>query len=89
MVWVQLPSSSTKFVNMTCDALASFEEDHGIKFAKVTRIPLEGDGTISRKAEKYVVSHPRHLIRSHRTLHGQDLTDCDYGFMKERRSWMV
>lgn len=39
---------------MTCDALASFEEEHGIKFAKVTRIPLEGDGTISRKVEKCV-----------------------------------
>jgi hypothetical protein len=49
---MQLPSSSTKFVNMTCDALASFEEEHGVKFAKVTKIPLEGDGTISQKVEK-------------------------------------
>ena len=49
---IQLPSSSVKFVNMTCDALASFEEEHGVKFSKVTKIPLEGDGTVSRKAEK-------------------------------------
>lgn len=53
---MQLPSSSVKFVNMTCDALASFEEEHDIKFAKVTKIPLEGDGTISRKVEKWVWS---------------------------------
>jgi hypothetical protein len=53
---MQLPSSSTKFVNMTCDALASFEEEYGVKFAKVTEIPLEGDGTISRKVEQCVCS---------------------------------
>ncbi|KAF9649139.1 hypothetical protein BDM02DRAFT_3155438 [Thelephora ganbajun] len=55
-----LPSSSAKFVNMTCDALASFEEEHGVKFAKVTKIPLEGDGTISRKVEKVY----QHLLSS-------------------------
>lgn len=51
---MQFPSSSTKFVNMTCEALVSFEEEHNVKFAKVTKIPLEGDGTISRKVEKCV-----------------------------------
>jgi len=53
---MQFPSSSTKFVSMTCDALASFEEEHGVNFAKVTKIPLEGDGTISQKVEKCVRS---------------------------------
>ncbi|KAJ3553699.1 hypothetical protein NM688_g3475 [Phlebia brevispora] len=51
-----LPSSSSKFVNMTCAALEKFEEDHGFKFQKISRIPLEGDGTIDRKVSK-VHSH--------------------------------
>ena len=48
----QLPSSSSKFVNMTCSALEKFEEEHGFKFQKITKIPLEGDGTIQRKVAK-------------------------------------
>ncbi|KAI0085511.1 hypothetical protein BDY19DRAFT_896356 [Irpex rosettiformis] len=47
-----LPSSSSKFVDLTCVALEKFEEDHGFKFEKITRIPLEGDGTIERKVAK-------------------------------------
>jgi len=47
-----LPSSSTKFVNMTCSALEKFEEEHGVKFKKITKIPLEGDGTIPRKVSR-------------------------------------
>ncbi|THH30142.1 hypothetical protein EUX98_g4051 [Antrodiella citrinella] len=47
-----LPSSSTKFVNMTCLALEKFEEDHGVRFKKITKIPLEGDGTIPRKVAR-------------------------------------
>ena len=39
---------------MTCTALEKFEEDHGFKFRKITKIPLEGDGTIERKVAKYV-----------------------------------
>ena len=39
---------------MTCSALEKFEQDHNIKFKKITKIPLEGDGTISRKVAKYV-----------------------------------
>ncbi|KAF7799191.1 hypothetical protein EIP86_010422 [Pleurotus ostreatoroseus] len=44
-----LPSSSSKFVNMTCAALERFEQEHGFKFKKVTGMALEGDGTIERK----------------------------------------
>ncbi|KAL6307306.1 hypothetical protein BKA93DRAFT_837746 [Sparassis latifolia] len=47
-----LPSSSTKFVNMTCQALERFEQQHGFKFKKITKMPLEGDGTIERKVSK-------------------------------------
>lgn len=49
---VQLPSSSSKFVNMTCTALEQFEEEHHFKFKKITKIALEGDGTIERKVDK-------------------------------------
>ncbi|KAI0338674.1 hypothetical protein BDW22DRAFT_1362769 [Trametopsis cervina] len=44
-----LPSSSTKFVDLTCTALEKFEEEHGFRFKKITRMPLEGDGTTERK----------------------------------------
>lgn len=47
-----LPSSSKKFVEMTCQALEQFEQEHGFKFKKITKIPLEGDGTIERKVSK-------------------------------------
>ncbi|GJE96161.1 hypothetical protein PsYK624_123540 [Phanerochaete sordida] len=47
-----LPSSSSKFVNMTCAALEQFEEAHGFRFQKITKMPLEGDGTIERKVAK-------------------------------------
>ncbi|KAI0945874.1 hypothetical protein AcV7_009996 [Taiwanofungus camphoratus] len=46
------PSSSNKFVDMTCQALELFEHEHGFKFKKITRIPLDGDGTIERKVSK-------------------------------------
>lgn len=42
---------------MTCTALEHFEEEHNFKFKKITRIPLEGDGTVERKVEKYVCQH--------------------------------
>ncbi|KZT66216.1 hypothetical protein DAEQUDRAFT_675505 [Daedalea quercina L-15889] len=47
-----LPSSSSKFVDMTCQALEQFEQEHSFKFKKITRVPLEGDGTIERKISK-------------------------------------
>ena len=39
---------------MMCQALEQFEQEHGFKFKKITRVPLEGDGTIERKVSKYV-----------------------------------
>jgi hypothetical protein len=50
---------------MTCNALLSFEEEYGVKFSKVTKISLEGDGTISRKVERCICSLALRLIRSH------------------------
>ncbi|KAH9837583.1 uncharacterized protein C8Q71DRAFT_796153 [Rhodofomes roseus] len=47
-----LPSSSSKFVDMTCQALEQLEQEHSFKFKKITRVPLEGDGTIERKVSK-------------------------------------
>ncbi|KAJ3909270.1 hypothetical protein F5879DRAFT_791918 [Lentinula edodes] len=44
--------TSTKFVNMMEQALAEFQSTHGLKFDKVTKIPLEGEGTIDRRVEK-------------------------------------
>jgi len=37
---------------MTYQALEQFEQEHGFKFKKVTKVPLEGDGTIERKVSK-------------------------------------
>lgn len=70
-----LPSSSTKFVDMTCSALASFEEEHDVKFAKVTKIPLEGDGTVSRKVEKVY----QHLLSSEEWVN--DIHSADFIFV--------
>lgn len=52
---VQLPSSSSKFVDMTAQALERFAEENGFKFKKITRMPLEGDGTIRKKVLRYVL----------------------------------
>ncbi|KAH8093122.1 hypothetical protein BXZ70DRAFT_950158 [Cristinia sonorae] len=70
-----LPSSSSKFVNMTCSALEKFEEDHGVKFQKVTKMPLEGDGTISRKVAKVHA----HLLENKEWL--EDLHAADVIFV--------
>ncbi|CCM04162.1 uncharacterized protein FIBRA_06324 [Fibroporia radiculosa] len=47
-----LPSSSSKFVDMACQALGNFEQEQGFQFKKITKIPLEGDGPIERKVSK-------------------------------------
>ena len=52
---LQLPSSSSKFVNMTVQALEQFAEEGGFKFKKITPMPLEGDGTIRKKVSRFVV----------------------------------
>jgi hypothetical protein len=52
------PTGTSKiFVTMMCQALEVFQERHGVRLEKVTQIPLEGEGTISKRVEKCV-----HLI---------------------------
>ncbi|KAI0691817.1 hypothetical protein BC835DRAFT_1430723 [Cytidiella melzeri] len=67
-----LPSSSSKFVDLTCTALQNFEEEHGFKFQKITKIPLEGDGTIERKLSK-IHSHLMGNEEWMRDLHSADV----------------
>ncbi|KDR77909.1 hypothetical protein GALMADRAFT_1293338 [Galerina marginata CBS 339.88] len=44
--------TSTKFANMTEQALQEFEREHGVQLEKITKIPLEGDGTIEKRVER-------------------------------------
>ncbi|TFK32756.1 hypothetical protein BDQ12DRAFT_692058 [Crucibulum laeve] len=44
--------TSGKFVNMMVQALEEFEATHGVKLEKITKIPLEGEGTIERRVER-------------------------------------
>ncbi|KAF9446917.1 hypothetical protein P691DRAFT_803264 [Macrolepiota fuliginosa MF-IS2] len=44
--------TSGKFVDMMVQALENFQEEHSVSLDKVTRIPLEGEGTIERRVEK-------------------------------------
>ncbi|KAJ3729015.1 hypothetical protein DFJ43DRAFT_1084315 [Lentinula guzmanii] len=44
--------TSPKFVNMMEQALENFQSAHGVQFDRVTKIPLEGEGTIDRRVEK-------------------------------------
>ena len=37
-----------------CQALEVFQEQHGVQIEKVTQIPLEGEGTISKRVDKCV-----------------------------------
>ena len=54
--FLQPTGTSTKFVNMTERALKHFEDEHGVKLEKITKIPLEGDGTIDKRVERYAPS---------------------------------
>lgn len=44
--------TSNKFVTMMCQALELFQEQHKVRLERVTQIPLEGEGTISKRVEK-------------------------------------
>ncbi|KAI0049079.1 hypothetical protein FA95DRAFT_966276 [Auriscalpium vulgare] len=44
--------TSSKFVNMMCQALEVFQDQHGVRFDKITQIPLEGEGTIKSRVDK-------------------------------------
>jgi len=37
---------------MTVQALENFQKDYNVSLEKITRIPLEGEGTIQRRVEK-------------------------------------
>ena len=43
---------------MMCQALEAFQEQHGVRIEKVTQIPLEGEGTISKRVDKCVQLQP-------------------------------
>jgi hypothetical protein len=51
---MQPTGTSSKFVNMAVQALEEFQDKHNVKLSKITKIPLEGEGTISRRVDKYV-----------------------------------
>lgn len=44
--------TSAKFVNMMVQALEEFEVAHGVTLEKITKIPLEGEGTISGRVQR-------------------------------------
>jgi hypothetical protein len=52
---MQPTGTSSKFVNMAVQALEEFQDKHDVKLSKITKIPLEGEGTISRRVDKYVL----------------------------------
>ncbi len=37
---------------MMVQALEEFQTEHNVKLGKVTKIPLEGEGTIKRRVDK-------------------------------------
>ena len=39
-------------MNMTTQALEQFAEENSFKFKKITRMALEGDGTIRKKVSR-------------------------------------
>ncbi|KNZ76175.1 hypothetical protein J132_11294 [Termitomyces sp. J132] len=45
--------TSSKFVNMTVQALEEFQEANGVKLEKITKVPLEGEGTIEGRVTLY------------------------------------
>jgi hypothetical protein len=53
-VFSQPTGTSSKLVAMMCQALEVFQEQHGVQIEKVTQIPLEGEGTISKRVDKCV-----------------------------------
>jgi hypothetical protein len=49
---LQPTGTSSKFVNMMVQAIEDFQEHHKVKLQKITKIPLEGEGTIERRVDK-------------------------------------
>jgi hypothetical protein len=46
---------------MMCQALELFQEQHKVRLERVTQIPLEGEGTISKRVER-CVHHPYRVV---------------------------
>jgi hypothetical protein len=46
--------TSGKFVGMMVQALEEFEKEYGVEFEKITKVPLEGEGTIDGRVLKCV-----------------------------------
>ncbi|KZP32722.1 hypothetical protein FIBSPDRAFT_722375 [Athelia psychrophila] len=44
--------TSGKFVDMMLQALDAFQDKHDVRFKKITKIPLEGEGTINKRVDK-------------------------------------
>ncbi|KAF9032252.1 hypothetical protein BJ165DRAFT_777818 [Panaeolus papilionaceus] len=61
--------TSSKFANMMALALHQFELEMDVKFEKVTKVVLEGEGEVKRRVDKLysaLLSHPTHLADIHR-----------------------
>ena len=43
-------------------ALKGFAEDYGFEFKKITKIPLEGEGMIEQRVQKWVDGFPHHMV---------------------------
>ncbi|KAF9219410.1 hypothetical protein BS17DRAFT_717670 [Gyrodon lividus] len=67
--------TSFKFVNRVVEALDQFQEKHKVKLDKITKIPLEGEGTINRRVEKLY----QNLIGNKEWM--EDLHDADAIFV--------
>jgi len=48
----QPTGTSFKFVNMMVKALENFQKECAVSLDKITRIPLEGEGTIDRRVDR-------------------------------------
>ncbi|RXW17278.1 hypothetical protein EST38_g8577 [Candolleomyces aberdarensis] len=67
--------TSSKFANMMAQAIQEFEREHGASLEKVTKIPLEGEGTIEKRVEKLFTS----LVSNKEWM--DDLRDADVLFV--------
>ncbi|EGN92065.1 hypothetical protein SERLA73DRAFT_191640 [Serpula lacrymans var. lacrymans S7.3] len=67
--------TSGKFVNMMVQALEEFQDKHQVKLHKITKIPLEGEGTISRRVDKLY----QNLIQNEDWM--KDLREADVIFV--------
>lgn len=54
--------TSAKFASMMDEALQGYAKEHNLHFEKVTKMALEGDGTIDRRVDRYFKSVYLRLI---------------------------